>query len=46
MSEIRNVRKARLELETTRAERRAELAHYAARTRQLQAEVEAAPDLG
>lgn len=46
VSEIRNVRKARRELDTTRAQRQAELTRYAARTRRLQAELEAAPDLG
>ena len=35
VSEIRNVRRARLELETTRAQRQAELDRYSARTRQL-----------
>ena len=43
VSEIRNVRKARLELETTRAERQAELARFAARTRQLQTRLEGDP---
>ncbi len=44
VSEIRNVRKAKRELETTRAERQAELARYAARTRQLQIRLAADPD--
>ena len=35
-SEIRSVRRARRELETTRLQREAELANYAARTRRLQ----------
>ncbi len=46
VSEIRNVRKARRELDTTRAQRQAELTRYAARTRQLQAELETESDLG
>ena len=44
VSEIRNVRKAKRELETTRAERQAELTRYAARTRQLQMRLAADPD--
>ena len=44
VSEIRNVRKARRELEVTRSERYAELARYAARTRQLQMRPAAAED--
>ena len=42
VSEIRNVRKARRELETTRAERQAELTRYATTTRQLQMQLAAA----
>ena len=42
-SEIRRVRRARRELETTRLQRRAELANYAARTLQLQRQAGAMP---
>ena len=42
-SEIRSVRRARRELETTRLQREAELANYDARTRQLQRQVAAMP---
>ena len=42
-SEIRRVRKARRELETTHLQREAELANYAARTRRLQRELDAIP---
>ncbi len=44
VSEIRNVRKARRELEATRAERQAELTRYATTTRQLQMQLAAAQD--
>ena len=44
VSEIRNVRKARQELDTTRAERQAELTRYATTTRQLQMQLAAAQD--
>ncbi len=43
LSEIRRVRKARRELETTRLQREAELANYADRTRQLQRQAAAIP---
>ncbi len=44
VKEIRNVRKARHELESTRVRRRAELTRYAAHTRQLQTKLRAARD--
>ena len=46
VSEVRNVRNARRELEATRAQRQAELTSYAARTRQLQEQLAAAQDAG
>ena len=45
ISEIRNVRRAQAELETTRIQQQAELTRYAARTRQLQSQLAAAADL-
>ena len=44
VKEIRNVRKARYELESARTQRRAELTRYAAHTRQLQTRLTAARD--
>ena len=45
VSEIKNVKKAQAELETTRIQQQAELTRYAARTRQLQSQLAAAADL-
>ena len=42
-NEVRSVRRARSELETTRLQREAELANYADRTRQLQRQAAAMP---
>ena len=45
VSEIKNVKKAQAELETTRIQQQAELTRYAARTRQLQSQLAATADL-
>ena len=45
VSEIRNVKKAQAELETTRIQQQADLTRYAARTRQLQSRLAATADL-